>query len=406
MVVLHVIEFLYASIVWGVIFFLVLNLILSFLFNYFPNLISTPQERLRADYISRFEGDLKPHVEDWFGLAKGEWEEFSREYKKHELNIYSYEPFCEYKHPARSGRFINISDHGFRHGSDQKAWPPQNTNFNIFFFGGSTTLSVGPDRTCIPSYLQEILNENRPAKDIATYNFGRGAYFSTLEKNLFLKLLSEGFKPDLCIFLDGINDSFFYHGLPATHGVYTAAIDAMNLEISSQSRNLFRATPKWNHLKLFLISLPLFRAISILIKRKQGVGTQQLAKYTKDEISQVYGRWSENKVQIEAVARVLSIPVIFVWQPSPAYSYDLECHIALPRHFSLHGHERAREVYQYVNERLSNSDKESFVLWLGDIQEHSREPLYIDTVHYTAKFSKQIANLIAQYIKERGLIRV
>jgi hypothetical protein len=37
-------------------------------------------------------------------------------------------------------------------------------------------------------------------------------------------------------------------------------------------------------------------------------------------------------------------------------------------------------------------------LWLGDMQEDRKEPLYLDTVHYTADFSAEIAGKIASFV--------
>jgi hypothetical protein len=45
------------------------------------------------------------------------------------------------------------------------------------------------------------------------------------------------------------------------------------------------------------------------------------------------------------------------------------------------------------------------VLWLDAIQEERRESLYVDAVHYTAEFSREIAGRIADYIVSRGVVR-
>ncbi len=39
------------------------------------------------------------------------------------------------------------------------------------------------------------------------------------------------------------------------------------------------------------------------------------------------------------------------------------------------------------------------VLWLADMQENARENLYVDSVHYTAAFSKEIAGRICEFIQ-------
>ena len=100
-----------------------------------------------------------------------------------------------------------MSIQGFRHGRDQGPWPISPDFFNIFFFGGSTTLNVGPDWTFIPSYPQASL---AAGKKIKVYNLGRGSYFSTQERILFRQLLLANTLPDMAVFLDGVNDLYFF----------------------------------------------------------------------------------------------------------------------------------------------------------------------------------------------------
>lgn len=40
-------------------------------------------------------------------------------------------------------------------------------------------------------------------------------------------------------------------------------------------------------------------------------------------------------------------------------------------------------------------------LWSADIQNDAKEPLYVDIMHYSAGFSKQMATLIADWLVER-----
>jgi hypothetical protein len=44
-------------------------------------------------------------------------------------------------------------------------------------------------------------------------------------------------------------------------------------------------------------------------------------------------------------------------------------------------------------------------IWLADMQESLKEPLYIDVFHYTAPMSRRIAALLAKEIAARGLAR-
>ena len=66
-----------------------------------------------------------------------------------------FEPFTQFTEPASRGRFVNVSEHGFRIGKDQGAWPIDDSFTNIFFFGGSTAFGYGvADSDAIPSQLQ------------------------------------------------------------------------------------------------------------------------------------------------------------------------------------------------------------------------------------------------------------
>lgn len=103
----------------------------------------------------------------------------------------------------------------------------QSTKKKVFLLGGSTTFGhgVGDDDT-IAAHLQKQLGD-----DYAVFNFGTGAYDQTREIDRLLYQLRQGYRPDVVIFLDGLNDSFtfarsnyrvedkiIYHGFMAGRG--------------------------------------------------------------------------------------------------------------------------------------------------------------------------------------------
>lgn len=74
--------------------------------------------------------------------------------------------------------------------------------FAIWFFGGSTTYGYGlSDEETIPAKLEGILGPK-----YRVLNFGRGHYYSAQENALLLSRLLQGEKPDLAVFLDGLNE--------------------------------------------------------------------------------------------------------------------------------------------------------------------------------------------------------
>ncbi len=407
---------------WGVVggavaaiavLYAVLNVAAWGLVRLFPSLLISPNERLRLEYLDRFKGELAPYTESWFGLQPGEWEAFFAEYKRGEAGIHIQEDYTELRHGELQGKFLNYSEHGFRCGREQGAWPPDPAFCNVFFFGGSTALGVGPDWTTVPSYLQEALNRDpAPARPIRVYNFGRGSYLSTQERILFQQLLAQGHVPDVAIFLDGLNDFFFLDGRPATHGIYAQAMEETNRRQHDQRRNVLRARPQWSLLSDFLGSLPLHQLADALAKR---FGSTEVAGAPIDVKSEpipepvldaVIERWDHNRRQVLAVAQEYGVRTFFVWQPVPAYGYDLEHHVALHVHYGLHGHSRSGPGYARMAEWLKERPPADDFLWLGDLQRDRKEPLYVDSVHYTAEFSDTVARAIAQGLRERKLVPV
>ena len=85
----------------------------------------------------------------------------------------------------------------------------KNPDFVVWAFGGSTLFGWGvSDSQTIASHLQQNLNQLYPNKKIKVVNYGNPYFYSSMEVSYYLSLLrSKKRKPDLVIFLDGLNDS-------------------------------------------------------------------------------------------------------------------------------------------------------------------------------------------------------
>jgi lysophospholipase L1-like esterase len=116
----------------------------------------------------------------------------------YELGNADYMAYYGWRRNAYAGETINIDERGMRrtYRSDQAS--PERT---IAFFGGSTTWGTGADdgRT-IPS---EFIKLN---PEYVGYNFGETGYVAHQSLNVFLKQYFEGFRPDVVVFYDGVND--------------------------------------------------------------------------------------------------------------------------------------------------------------------------------------------------------
>ena len=107
--------------------------------------------------------------------------------------------------PNQSTDSITINTLGFR-GAEFFTVKPLDT-YRIFMVGGSTMFGAGAtsDKTTIPGYLQQLLNEKDFGFDIDVINSGIQGADSYAELKLIEQKLVR-FSPDLVIIYDGWND--------------------------------------------------------------------------------------------------------------------------------------------------------------------------------------------------------
>ena len=292
---------------------------------------------------------------------------------------YIFEPYTQFKERPHQGRYVNVSEDGFRLSADQAAWPPEPSAFTIFVFGGSTTFGYGvADTETVPSHLQAQLRK-RFGPSIAVFNFGRGFYYSTQERILFEQLVARGHQPNVAVFVDGLND--FYHH------------EQDEPSFTSRLRTLVDAP----HSAVFAIAafeLPLARAGSRIAQWLDAKPHAPAQRPIASEASMAYviARYLANKRIIEGAARANGIYTLFVWQPAPTYKYDQSRHLFAHAGYGQHGlSAKGYHAMAILREKVALGDG---LLWCADIQDGRIEPLYVDVVHYTAAFSADIATCI------------
>ena len=265
------------------------------------------------------------HSEPARGLKRGPHPGFSDEeigaMTKELWQPFAYEPFALIKEQPRTGRFVNVSPQGFRKVKDQAPWPLAKDAYTIFVFGGSTTFGYGvTDAQTVPSFLQEALRSGG-LKRANVYNFGRGFYYSSTERILFSNLLVAGERPNMVLFIDGLNDAYYVKDEPAFSDAFRDYMDSS----PAQARDL---------LKQLFWKLPAARLIRGAIDLFQQ-GNEPLPEipqplagpktYGKPNVlSSIIQRYNVNKRLIEASCRAFGITSVFVWQAVPTYKYDLQ----------------------------------------------------------------------------------
>jgi hypothetical protein len=267
---------------------------------------------------------------------------------------------------------------GFRVSKNQGPWPPSPNAQNVFVFGGSTTFCYGlPDHQTVASFLQEELAARLP-QQVNVYNFACGSYQSTQERILFQELLVKGFRPDLAIFIDGLNDFAFAH-VPA----YTAELEQLFRLRNSPGRpeTLFLWISKW----------PM-----MLFARAHGfrIGNPRINADAGENLDSIVRRYLANLRESAAIARDFGVQAAFVWQPIPFYQYDLQYHPFADDPFLNRINRHARAGYQRMKEVAEAHEPGPNFLWCADMQQSARKPMYVDGVHYNAEFSRQFARHI------------
>ena len=258
-----------------------------------------------------------------------------------------FEPYTLFRVRPMSGRYVNVSDAGFRHGSRALPWPPDPDC--IFVFGGSMAFGYGvADAETIPSRLGEQLG-------VAVYNFATPNYTSTQERIRFEQLLLHGHRPRVAIFIDGFGDFIAPYYQPLMFAPFVEAL---------------------NHRRMFA-------------RRKSPA-------LRVPDAAEVLDRYVSNARLIKGVAREFGVRPLFVWQPVPCYEYGgpAEDHGS-----SAPLIECVQRGYELMSGRRSELGD---FLWLADMQRGRTDALYVDPDHYNAGFSAEIASKIAAHLRETG----
>ena len=347
------------------------------------NILSIPVARLQARQATLRHRDPVDLQAVYPGLSLTEIENIRLE--RDRTNRWEYEAFTEFRQEPVAGRYFNVDIEGFRQGAGRQPWPPSPGTCSVLFFGGSTAYGDRlPDWETIPAALETSLSPARGCRTWSVYNFGRPGYYSTQERILFEQLLESGVTPKIAVFLDGLNE-FFYPAPPGDGRPWRAG-QTDNLSRLVREHNI--AGSRYRFFQLF-VGLPLIRVIRSALP---GETSPHIAPTGGTcTASRTLERWRRNRRLTEGVAARFGVRLLFVWQPMPAYhdvagdngggklTARLEC---------------AKQGYELLAESRPGGASANF-LWLADVQRARTKKSYLDDVHYTAAFSREIAAAIA-----------
>jgi lysophospholipase L1-like esterase len=302
-----------------------------------------------------------------------------------------YEPYVQFTERPFRGKYVNVVKEGYRLTRSQGPWPPDPGDLNVFLFGGSTIFNYGvADDDTVASFLQEQM-DGPAGRRVRVYNFGRGSYYSTQERILFEKLLTRGFRPDLAIFVDGLNDFYSNADEPYFNDWFQQLFNDRSL-----------ATPA----PLPIERLPIYQPARWLKHQILRTAAPPLTADNQERfddpnlLDAVIGRYRDNKTMIEAIGSAFHVRTFFVWQPIPTYGWNLKYHLCPLIPLNRHGY--ARFGYERMARLEAAGDLGDDFAWCADIQRGLDEPLYVDDVHYSMKMSQHVAACVADAIAPRS----
>ena len=301
-----------------------------------------------------------------------------------EQNVrWQYHPFVEYKETPRSGKYVSVSSENTRcnlNGNNQ--CKIANGKGVIWVFGGSTVFGYGVknDET-IPAYINKVF------PDYKVVNMGHASYYSTLERILFNEKLSEGLAPEIAVFVDGLND-FYYFNVPNISGA------------SEKIRRRFNRTPSGVNLELKFLNKSYFWMYlhnTLKPQLKKIINDPEVNRslvQPDSTLLKVIDRLRFNFLARQNIGDINGVKVLNVLQPVPGYGIGHKTS-KVPAHLlRLEGHVNSARGYQLIEE-------EEFSLNVSylDLRTLSIDaPMYIDTVHYSPAFNKEIAKRISDMI--------
>jgi lysophospholipase L1-like esterase len=277
---------------------------------------------------------------------------------------YIYSPFVEFRLLPGKGRFVEISQAGFRVGPEPQSWPPGPAAYSVFVFGGSTTFGFDAfDDQTVVVHLQRELQARMPGSRVHCYNFGMNSYISSQERALLEVLMLNGIVPTAAIFIDGLNEYEFPDGQPQLSPI------------------------------LFRIVTPDLTPPTLMMRNEEEASKA---------VDALLARYERNLRVAESVTTGNNVRVAFIGQPTPWVDYPTG-----PETYPFErkeAHQLCRWGYVRFKSLALSGRLGSRFVWCGDAFSTATTAMYADGVHYSAAGAKVLAKTIADRVIARNLL--
>ncbi|MDN3647002.1 hypothetical protein QWY75_12385 [Pontixanthobacter aestiaquae] len=306
------------------------------------------------------------------------------EYYDHFHDGLKYQAFTQYAPRVFAGEYLNVTREANGLTVRRTINPPADAaakrTIRIFTFGGSTTFGQGvADQHTWPTRLSEILNARAKADGLDVHvevtNYGRVGFYPTQELHLLMEVLRSGERPDMAIFLDGLNlgeDN-------DTSGLTKHFSKAVN-----ETQRPTGARWDW---------IPMIRAANAVNARLNPNARTKTHSPSKDErLAHTLERFTQFRTNVQAVSDLYGVKPVFFLQPDAHYNYPVELYgrgellINPPR--------RAFKERFYAQIRKDGG----FIDLTELFSDWGNRKAVVDSAHFSPNFSQFVAENIANNI--------
>jgi len=283
-------------------------------------------------------------------------------------NKFQYEPWVEFRNADFTGKFVNVQD-GVR-----KSIPSEYINtrshdtVDIYFFGGSTTFGFNlSDEETIPSQFVKLYKEKYPeGKSIRIRNFGTPTYYSYQELMLFTKLIYGGDRPDVVVFLDGVNDFWFAKASYYNQSYFSYILrQVFSQDLLTTGKFQFKDTA------------------DRMFKDPENIPL-------KDYNDTLIAHFILNIRNAKMMADLAGAKSYFFCQPVPFYKYPNQQKDPI---CFKDQHTRYDYIYPIIEKK---SDSIPNFTFLGNMLEHETGYPFVDGLHYSPAFSRKIVEAMLE----------
>jgi len=298
-----------------------------------------------------------------------------------------YQPWVQFAEPAVQGKHLNVE-------TDARGFPHRRTSrpsatrdgvptLQIFAIGGSTTFGYNvPDAQTWPSALARLLEGATKTMaspvPLEVRNYGRAYYNPSQEVVLFMDLLRSGQRPDMAIFVDGVN---LGPAQDVPQFTAQAARGFSGLQFGGSSTLLDRLG--W---------IPMVRVAARLSESATPAIVPAKAGESRDPV-QLAERFRSSWAIARELCRLYDVSCLFVLQPDPVLNYEMR----LYRRPVSAGFVAERAERRSFYESLGSPEGVIDLRGLFQAWGPNRKAI-IDDVHYSPGFNDFLAEHIASRI--------